>query len=854
MCFEAYKFRKKDDDVLEIVHADNAVACSLGDRLYECKGCANELYLRLESVDEKRRHFAHGPNTSCDGSFSASESRSANQAEITTNKPGWFKSWTTVVCKPSACNVRLSKGIVADVLGVGGNPIFVQRAPITKIEMQVRTAEVAKLKLRPIWILQSTVTSFRDITYAGADVMLVTVDNFEIGDILEKADVFVDGSGQETLVRVRAVGDGHVYKHRNGAGNTVDVGDVLRDVYGEDALRVPLGDAVKAISMVQPRSGKLPEHDFIDWRSWMEAATPGFDASARGLDAHKAWVEIHARNGMSTNAWKEMPLLEGGEPPGDEQRAAISNILGNHRTVLEGAAGVGKTVVLRAVANAFTRMGFRTMCMGSTNRASIALDGVTVHSFCGLVTRPAWLSPRLIRKTVKSLSDKKLATIRSYAVLIGDEYAMLCPEVTALLHAVLCYARGNTLPFGGCIVILSGNVDQLPAVSTAYGDRFFFERAVTAMDVFRKNAENNVFNTQKAKDLHAEIMAEAQHPKNAKALPNVMEFFQNYRVLRHNHRQHGDPRFQSILHELASTGGLGIDSRRILAERVVEYDSGPKPEVMATNVMHALGTPMPRIIAQKKDTVGAINTGLSKDSKKVAFELAMRTNFPEYSPKRKLDGELVMTKEEFYGLQDQAKCRAAEMMEELLKAYGVPVVMSEILGKTTERTYTIGLGTMVILLERVGDLPKHTVGTLIDGYDDGTAMILVGGVATRVPPQTIEIPCYNAGSADITYTPIEPIGACTVHKSQGATIFGGVCIILDATRWHRENIGTPWPCNMGYTALTRCKSLDNLTLMVDMREVRMNRRSPAMTIDELIRQVFRIHPKVMKFKRDHGFV
>ena len=852
MCFDAYKFRKDADDVAVSVHADEALVCTLGDKMYECRGCANEVYLRLESVDGKRRHFAHGPDTACDGSFSAAESRDANRSESSGSRPGWFASFTTEVCKPSACNVRLSKGIVADVLGVGGRPIFVQRAPMTLLEMQVRTAEVAKLKLRPTWILQSTITSFRDITYAGDEAMLVTVDDFaKVGDILEKADVFVDGSGSRTLVHVCAVGDGHVYGRRDGRGDVVDTREVLQDVFGEAALLVPIDDAVEVTARVQLRCRKPTEHDFIDWQSWMQAASPGFDKSRPGLDAHAAWVQIHAHNGMSSKAWTERSLLEGGEAPGDEQRAAISNILGNHRTVLEGAAGVGKTVVLRAVANALTRMGFKTKCMGSTNRASIALSGTTVHSFCGLTDRPPWLSPRIIKETVANLSDRKLASMRSYAVLIIDEYAMLSPEVTALVHAAMCRARGNALPFGGCVVILSGNVDQLPAVNTVYGDRFFFEPAATAADVLRF-AKGIHAHDQKKRDLRARAIAEAQRPENATPRPSVMAFFENYRVLRHNHRQHGDPRFQSILSEMASTGGLGADSRSILAERVVEYESGPEPGVMATNIIRALGADAPRIMAQQGGTVKALNAGLGEKRKKMTFNLVMSLAWNEYSPKRKAPAEEpIMTKEEFYELQEQAKCRATEMMEELVEAYGAKLRS----GQRGGYSYEIGLGTMVILLERVGDdLPKHTIGTLVKSDEDGTAMILVGGTCTPVPPYKIDIPCDNTGSASITYTPLEPIEACTVHKSQGATIAGGVCIILDVMGFHPKNVGTPWPYNLGYTALTRCKSLDSLKLMVDLRDVKNKRRDMKITIDELLWQLFRIHPKVMAFKRAHGFI
>jgi len=849
MCFEAYLFRKNPDDERFSVRATEALVCTLEDEMYECGACACAVYLRLESVDNKRRHFAHGPNTSCDGSFDANQSREANRSEERRDgRPGWFASLTSEICKPEACNVHISKSVVADVVGAGGRPIFVQRAPLTRKEIKFRNAEVAALGLpTAAWIMQSTITLFRDVSYGGDELKLAKVDCFDIGTNM--GHMYVDGLGPRTLARVRDVGDGHVYTSRDGLIETVSVLDVLRDVFGEDALRVSLDVAAGVIARIQPLTGGCVASDFVDWRAWMTSARPDFSESHR-LDAHKAWTQIHEQNGMRVRKKRAPKLLEGGVPPSPEQREKISSVFGSMRTLLEGSAGTGKTVVARAVANAMERMGFRVACTGSTNRASIALMGKTLHSFCG-VQKPAWLSPRIIRENVERMSEATRNELRSYAAVILDEYAMLAPEYVSLLHAVLCFARGNQLPFGGCMVLMTGNVDQIPPVCTAYSPKFFFDKPATAADVlkFAREKKLNTWAKQAQKDLIKQLIEEAQRPENATTTPCVIDSFENFQILRQNHRQGADCSFQEILAELSSTGRLGASSRRVLAARVFEYNGESAESVIGA--LRVRGT-CP-IMAYTTDTVKSINEFLDgKKEDRFSFDVMLSLSFNKFSTKRKADHPDFVSKDEFERLRNEAECRAREWMDDIVADRNAEFMPSS---ERTRATYLFGKGSKVLLLERCDTLSKHTIGTLVGKNNDGSAVINVGNTEYTVQRATIEIPCNGTGSASITYTPLAHMAACTVHKSQGATITGEVCIVVDVSRHHWMNAGRPWPYNLGYTALTRCTRLIDVNLMVNMSQVVERRKKDGvMTIDTLIDQVFRIDPRVMEYKRKRGWV
>ena len=846
MGFEAYTFRHHANDAATLVHARDAVVCTLEDALYECPSCACAVYLKLESVDNKRRHFAHGPNTSCEGSFDADASRKSNRAEERKDgRPGWFASLTTEICKPEACDVRLSKSIVADAVGVGGRPIFVQRAPLTLTEMEFRNAEVAKLGLpSPAWILQSTITSFRDISYGGDELKLVAVDCFDIGTCIDLEHLYVDGVGRGTLARVRAVGDGHVYKSRDGTVETVEMRYVLQNVFGEEALCVTLDRAVEVIARVQPLGGSPVAHDFVDWQAWMKAADSNVTETHR-LDAHAAWVQIHRENGMRDGKTRAMKLLDGGAAPSSEQRAAISSIFGSRRTVLEGAAGTGKTVVARAVANSLERLGFRVACLGSTNRASIALMGKTLHSFCG-VRKDAWLSPRMIKEAVEKMSEGALSEFRSYAAVILDEHAMLAPEYLSLLHAVLQHARGNQLPFGGCLVILIGNIDQLPPVCTVCDQKFCFDSPATATEVQRV-AELNMRNTrlnQTEREKLQKLLEESKRPDNATPTEGVLDTFDCFLILRANHRQSEDCEFQNILAELSAAGRLGPNSRRILAGRVVEYTGATDPECARSVLQDA---EVCTIMAYRTNTVKCINKELDNERTTFFdFEVVLSSSFKKYTPKRKADQEEVVSREEFDRLQAEAVCRSTEWMKDVVADRNAEYTTS------TRAKYRFGHGARVLLLERCDDLPKHTVGTITGKNGDGTAVISVSGKAYSIKVATIEVPCNDTGSASITYMPLDHMAASTVHKSQGATIVGKAVIVMDVPGYHSQNAGRSWPFNLGYTALTRCKRLVDVKLMVNMGEV-MKKREIS-TVDELLDQVFRIHPRVMAYKRRRGWV
>lgn len=96
-----------------------------------------------------------------------------------------------------------------------------------------------------------------------------------------------------------------------------------------------------------------------------------------------------------------------------------------------------------------------------TGVAALNIGGQTIHSLFGMdlgVQNPDNFSK------VSDMGYKKREILNSLQVLVIDEISMVSVDIMDMIDAKLKYARDNQEPFGGCQIIVFGDLYQLPPV------------------------------------------------------------------------------------------------------------------------------------------------------------------------------------------------------------------------------------------------------------------------------------------------------------------------------------------------------------------------------------------------------
>ena len=144
------------------------------------------------------------------------------------------------------------------------------------------------------------------------------------------------------------------------------------------------------------------------------------------------------------------------------QKEALSILKLGHTTFLTGAAGAGKSYVLREYLSYLRAHKVPYAVTASTGIASTHIGGQTIHSWSGLGIRDS-LSPYDVDALLEKQPLWKKWT--SVSVLVIDEVSMLSAQFLDMLDSLGKAMRRNELPFGGLQVIFSGDFFQLPPIS-----------------------------------------------------------------------------------------------------------------------------------------------------------------------------------------------------------------------------------------------------------------------------------------------------------------------------------------------------------------------------------------------------
>ena len=124
-----------------------------------------------------------------------------------------------------------------------------------------------------------------------------------------------------------------------------------------------------------------------------------------------------------------------------------------------GKAGTGKSVLLRSFAEKTTK---KIALIAPTGIAAVNIGGQTIHSFFGLDTSVQ--NPDDPEMLYSGLTNARKNMLSSLSTLIIDEASMIRVDIMDMIDRKLRVVREADIPFGGCQVILFGDLFQLPPV------------------------------------------------------------------------------------------------------------------------------------------------------------------------------------------------------------------------------------------------------------------------------------------------------------------------------------------------------------------------------------------------------
>lgn len=146
----------------------------------------------------------------------------------------------------------------------------------------------------------------------------------------------------------------------------------------------------------------------------------------------------------------------------EDQDQAVGTILTSRVTLLSGAGGVGKSVVVREI----TR-GVRALVLAPTGVAAINANGSTIHA--ALRMNFAVKDPANDTANFGFMPPYLSSRIREAEMLVIDEISMVRADMLDAIDRRLRTVRGVEEPFGGLLTVLSGDCYQLPPVLARKG-------------------------------------------------------------------------------------------------------------------------------------------------------------------------------------------------------------------------------------------------------------------------------------------------------------------------------------------------------------------------------------------------
>ena len=145
------------------------------------------------------------------------------------------------------------------------------------------------------------------------------------------------------------------------------------------------------------------------------------------------------------------------------QEEAFEVLVSGQNALITGQAGTGKTYLLSQFIEYLAHKKISVGITASTGIAATHLNGVTIHSWCGMGIKDSITAAEI--KKLFSRNKAAVKRIQEADVLIIDEISMLHARQLDMINEICCRVRTGLGAFGGLQVVLCGDFFQLPPVS-----------------------------------------------------------------------------------------------------------------------------------------------------------------------------------------------------------------------------------------------------------------------------------------------------------------------------------------------------------------------------------------------------
>jgi nucleoside-triphosphatase THEP1 len=149
-----------------------------------------------------------------------------------------------------------------------------------------------------------------------------------------------------------------------------------------------------------------------------------------------------------------------------DTKKIIKDCLKGKSFLITGAAGVGKTYLVKKIYEELKEMGKNVALTSTTGINALNLGGITVHKLFGLQNRSdmGYLGYMKSSFLFYGISIR----LSQVDVIIIDEVSMLRADTFELIDEILKQALKNDKPLGGKSIIFTGDFYQIAPVVKSY--------------------------------------------------------------------------------------------------------------------------------------------------------------------------------------------------------------------------------------------------------------------------------------------------------------------------------------------------------------------------------------------------
>lgn len=299
-----------------------------------------------------------------------------------------------------------------------------------------------------------------------------------------------------------------------------DLDDIFNDAEEEEFykhLPQPAKLATKSTSVLVETKAKIENTEITSSapQSFRKRVLPWEDSSAGSKEDPLVISGVEFSKHTSTREKLKRPQttrrIDKPGPPtdrvvlSDEQIGVRELVLRGHSLFFTGAAGTGKSVLLRELIKSLhiKHHYSRVAVTASTGLAALNIQGETLHRFAGI-----GLGAETVPVLVKRIKAKQetLQRWKQCSVLVIDEISMVDGVLLDKLDSIARNLRASQEAFGGIQVVCTGDFFQLPPVDDGMKKKktqFAFEskvwkrmmqKTVVLTKVFRQQGDNKLIN------------------------------------------------------------------------------------------------------------------------------------------------------------------------------------------------------------------------------------------------------------------------------------------------------------------------------------------------------------------------